>query len=168
MENYIGTMVDQILDYKNAISRCINFIIDNGKPRQHQDLINKLITELEHTESYETCALLVKAPYIEPNIDLDKFINDVLIIQNYESNCDFCLDVFDDIEVFYGLNCPRDYIKFMRILIDHFQNELDYEDMKILTDLLKAVINDHKQEQIYYKTGINPTGVPYYFFTVST
>ena len=119
-----------------------------------------LLDHLEAKEDYENCAKLIACTTTEPGTDVTDFLANAQVVASFEINCNKCQEVITDIYVFYEIQHPRDYVKLMDILINHFQGRLDPDQMETLQEVRTTVIFDLKGEIEY--PGNNPQ---YFFYT---
>ncbi len=162
-----------VLDYDDAINRCLEFIFSQGIPECSIPLVGSngeitssaftklLLSHLEGKEDYENCGRLVACKAAESEIELTDFLINAQVVASFEINCNKCQEVITDIDIFYEVQHPRDYVRLMDILIDHFQGRLDHEQMEILQEVRTTVIFDIKGEMAY--NGNNPNR--YYLYT---
>lgn len=167
-----GRTMEMVLEYDDALNRCLEFIFRHGIPECSIPLVGSkgeitssaftklLLSHLEGKEDYENCGRLVACKASEPDTDFTDFLVDAQVVASFEINCNKCQEVITDIDIFYEVQHPRDYVRLMDILIDHFQGRLNHEQMETLHEVRATVIFDIKGEIAY--PGDNPQ---YFFYT---
>lgn len=153
-----GRTMEMVLEYEDAISRCLEFMFREGIPECSIPLVGSngeitsseftklLFSHLEGKEDYENCGRLVACKAAEPDTDFTDFLINAQVVASFEINCNKCQKVITDIDIFYEVQHPRDYVRLMDILIDHFQGRLDHEQMETLQEVRTTVIFDIKGE----------------------
>jgi hypothetical protein len=167
-----GRTMEMVLEYDDAICRCLEFIFRQGIPECSIPLVGSngeitssaftklLLCHLEEKEDYENCGRLVACMAAEPDTDLTDFLSDAQVVASFEINCNKCQEVITDIDIFYEVQHPRDYVRLMDILIHHFQGRLNHEQMETLQEVRATVIFDIKGEMLAISENFK-----YFFYT---